>query len=101
MPHLSIDEVHRIAALAKLRLSDSEAARVHNDLEAILKHADALQAADVDGIEPMASPLGHSNRLRSDDPTPAIASQTVLDLAPDTIDAFISVPRVLDGGGGA
>jgi aspartyl-tRNA(Asn)/glutamyl-tRNA(Gln) amidotransferase subunit C len=101
MPHLSIEEVHRIAALAKLQLSDREATRLHGDLEAILKHVDALQLANVDGVEPMASPLEHTNRLRSDDPATPLAKDTVLDLAPDTAEGFIQVPRVLDGGGGA
>ena len=101
MPHLSIDEVHRIAGLAKLRLTDDEATRVHGDLEAILKHVDALQEADIEGLEPMSSPLEHINRLRSDIPTTALPSQTVLDLAPDTAEGFVCVPRVLDGGGAA
>jgi aspartyl-tRNA(Asn)/glutamyl-tRNA(Gln) amidotransferase subunit C len=101
MPHLSIEEVHRIAGLAKLRLTDDEATRVHGDLEAILKHVDALQEADVEGIEPMSSPLEHVNRLRPDTPATPLAAETVLGLAPDTAEAFVLVPRVLEGGAGA
>jgi aspartyl-tRNA(Asn)/glutamyl-tRNA(Gln) amidotransferase subunit C len=99
MGHLSIEEVHRIAALAKLRLSDQEAARVHSDLEAILKHVDALQAVDVTDIEPMASPLEHVNRIRADEPSGGLPRTTVLDLAPATEGDFITVPRVLEGDG--
>ena len=97
MPHLSIDEVHRIAALAKLTLSDQEAASVHDDLEAILKHVDALQAVDVSNVEPMASPLDHVNRTRADLPHGGLPRPTVLKLAPATEGDFITVPRVLDG----
>ena len=101
MPHLSIDEVHRIAGLAKLQLTDEEATTVQGDLEAILKHVDALQAVAVDGIEPMSSPLEHVNRLRGDIPPTALPRETVLDMAPETAEGFVCVPRVLDGGGGA
>jgi len=100
MGHLSIEEIHRVAGLAKLKLTDSEAAALHGDLEAILGHIDTLQSVDLDGIEPMSSPLEHTNRVRPDEPAAALEQSTLLDLAPATEGAFVSVPRVLEGDGG-
>ena len=97
MGHLSIEEIHRIATLAKLSLSDQEAVALHSDLEAILGHVDTLQQVDVDGVEPMTSPLEHTNRVRPDEPTPPLGQATVLGLAPAIEGEFVSVPRVLGG----
>ena len=99
MGHLSIEEIHRVAALAKLRLTDSEAAALHGDLESILGHIDTLQSVDLDGVEPMASPLEHTNRVRPDEPASPLEQATLLNLAPATEGKFVLVPSVLEGDG--
>jgi len=54
---LSPDQVGRIAHLARLQLEDNEAAKVTASLNNILGLIDQLQAADTQGIEPMAHPV--------------------------------------------
>ena len=97
MADLSIDDVNRVAALAKLRLTPEEAQALLHDLQGILGHIDTLQDVDVEGVEPMASPLEHTNRLRPDTPQATLDKQAILDLAPETQGDFVSVPRVLEG----
>ncbi|MCH2136424.1 MAG: Asp-tRNA(Asn)/Glu-tRNA(Gln) amidotransferase subunit GatC [Phycisphaerales bacterium] len=99
MAHLSPEEVHRVARLARLTLTSDEAQALHGDLEAILQHVDALAKAPVEGVEPMNSPLGHTNRVRADEPSGGLDQATVLGLAPATEEAFVAVERVLEEGG--
>ncbi len=99
MGHLSIDEINRVAALARLQLSPDEAEALLDDIEGILGYVDTLQDVDVEGVEPMASPLEHTNRLRPDTPMEPLARKALLNQAPATEGDFVSVPRVLGGDG--
>lgn len=47
-------DVHKVAHLARLALSDEEAARYQKQLDQVLKHVEQLESVDVTGIEPTA-----------------------------------------------
>ncbi|MDP7069968.1 MAG: Asp-tRNA(Asn)/Glu-tRNA(Gln) amidotransferase subunit GatC [Phycisphaerales bacterium] len=97
---LDQQQVRHVAALARLRLTDEALIGLERDLQAILRHVDLLAEVDVTGVEPMTSPHGHCSRLHTDEPTDPLPASEVLGIAPSTEGDFISVPRVLDGGGG-
>ncbi len=98
---LDQQQVRHVAALARLALTDEELVSLERDLQAILHHVDRLAEVDVSDTEPMNSPHGHCSRLHDDDPAPPLPVAEVLAMAPAVEDEFISVPRVLDGGGAA
>ncbi|MCP4758268.1 MAG: Asp-tRNA(Asn)/Glu-tRNA(Gln) amidotransferase subunit GatC [Planctomycetes bacterium] len=98
---LDQQQVRHVAALARLALTEEELAGLEQDLQAILHHVDRLAEVDVSDIEPMNSPHGHCSRLHDDEPTEPLPVAAVLEMAPATEADFISVPRVLDGGGAA
>src|SRR5690554_7617161 len=62
-------DVLRAAHLARLGLSDEEAAHYQDDLGRILEMVDQLQALDTEGVAPLAHPLDTTQRLRADEVT--------------------------------
>lgn len=94
-------QVRHVAALARLQISDKELGMIEHELKAILHHVDRLGDVDVDGVEPLNSPHGHCSRLHPDVPDTPLPVDAVLAMAPAREGDYISVPKVLDGGGAA
>lgn len=94
MSHSQID-VRYVANLARLELSDREVATFQPQLDAILKHAEALSKLDVSGIEPTAHPAPVFGRMRDDVPHASLPAAAVLRNAPDQAQGQIRVPKVV------
>lgn len=94
MSHSHID-VRYVANLARLELSDEEVATFQPQLEAILRHAEALSKLDVTDIEPTAHPAPVFDRMRSDIPHVSLSPAAVLQNAPDQAQGQIRVPKVV------
>jgi aspartyl-tRNA(Asn)/glutamyl-tRNA(Gln) amidotransferase subunit C len=93
---LTLDDVHRIAHLARIEIDATAAADVHRKLEAIFAMINELQAVDTNGITPMAHAQDVSLPLRPDvvtEPDQHVLFQSV---APAVADGLYLVPRVLD-----
>jgi aspartyl-tRNA(Asn)/glutamyl-tRNA(Gln) amidotransferase subunit C len=99
MPPLDPDHIHRIARLARLSLSPDEAADARARLGAVLGYVQRLQELPLDA-EPMA-PTAPGNRLDEDEPGPMLPRDILLDIAPETWESFIRVPKVIDEASGA
>ena len=54
---LDLDQVRRIAHLARIEITDEEAQRTLAQLTDIFAMIERMQAVDTAGIEPMADPL--------------------------------------------
>lgn len=93
---LKADEVLAIARLARLSVADAELDDHAAKLGAILGMIDQLQAADTDGIEPMAHPLSQAQRLREDEVTEADRRDEYQQNAPVVHDGLYLVPRVIE-----
>jgi aspartyl-tRNA(Asn)/glutamyl-tRNA(Gln) amidotransferase subunit C len=89
-------EVERIAALARLALSEEELALFGRQLGDILAWANAIQDLDTAGVPP-TGPVAGDARLRADEPRPSLSRDEALGGAPDADrDAgLFRVPRVL------
>ena len=94
MSHSHID-VRYVANLARLELSDEEVTVFQPQLEAILRHVDALTKLDVTGIEPTAHPAPVFGRMRDDIPHVSLPPAAVLQNAPDQAQGQIRVPKVV------
>ncbi|MCP5278891.1 MAG: Asp-tRNA(Asn)/Glu-tRNA(Gln) amidotransferase subunit GatC [Thiobacillus sp.] len=93
---LSIDDVKRIAHLARIRISEAEAAQTQTQLNGIFGLIEEMQGADTAGIEPMAHAQDLSQRLRPDvamEPDRREAYQAV---APQTENGLYLVPKVIE-----
>lgn len=88
-------DVRRIAALARLRLSDEEAALYERQFGRILELVAELSALDTAQTAATASVLAFSNVMRDDAPQPFAEPQRLLDMAPESEDGYYKVKRVL------
>ena len=96
---LSSDEVRKIASLAKLDPSDEQVESLRTELASMLELSSKLKDADLEGVEPMTSPVEGVNRLADDTPGETFSVDQVEKLAPDSQDGSIRVPKVLGEGG--
>src|SRR5512136_2767992 len=94
---LSIEEVRRIAALARLRLSTEEEERLAGELSAILDYVRQLEALDVSGVEPMTHALAAAETpFREDAVTPGLPPGEALANAPARAGTCFQVPRIIE-----
>ncbi len=95
MSEIDDPAVQKVARLARLHLDPEEREAVRQDLVRVLDHVNSLASVDVDGVLPLNNPHELSNALREDAVDKPLPTEEVLNLAPATHDAWISVPKVL------
>ncbi|APV49299.1 asparaginyl/glutamyl-tRNA amidotransferase subunit C [Betaproteobacteria bacterium GR16-43] len=93
---LSLQDVQRIARLARLELSGAEAEAMREQMNAILAMVDQMSAVDTQGVEPMSHPQDVTQRLRDDVVTEPDRRDDFLALAPQAEDGLYLVPKVID-----
>ena len=92
---LTRDTVAKVAALARLNLSEAELERYTEQLGAVLDHAEDVASLDLDGVPPTAHPLPLVNVLRDDVVVEGIDREEVLSQAPSVEDRRFRVPAIL------
>jgi aspartyl-tRNA(Asn)/glutamyl-tRNA(Gln) amidotransferase subunit C len=93
---ITIDEVRKIAYLARLKLSQEEEERYAEQLSAILDYAARLQEIDTSQIPPTANVLPLRARLREDQVRPSTPREQILANAVSRKAGMFQVPPVLD-----
>lgn len=91
---VTLDDVGRVARLARMRLEPDEAARMRDELATILKYMERLRGVDTEGVEPFAHPHLHACRLRRDLAAPGLERDELLAQAPDGSEGMFRVPPV-------
>jgi len=93
---LDLDQVRRIAHLARIEITDDEAQHALAQLSDIFAMIERMQAVDTTGIEPMADPLGGAARLRDDVVTEGDQRGAAMVNAPAQLNGLFVVPRVIE-----
>jgi len=93
---LPIDQVKRIAHLARIAATDAEAAAVQADLNRIFALIEEMNAVDTEGIEPMAHPLDLTVRLREDEVREGDRREAFQAVAPQVEAGLYLVPKVIE-----
>jgi aspartyl-tRNA(Asn)/glutamyl-tRNA(Gln) amidotransferase subunit C len=93
---LSLDQIAKIAQLARLELSPADAAAMQQQLNGILAMVDRMQAVDTKGVEPMSHPQQAMQRLRDDVVSEADRRESYQAGAPATEDHLYLVPKVIE-----
>ncbi|HLM25490.1 MAG TPA: Asp-tRNA(Asn)/Glu-tRNA(Gln) amidotransferase subunit GatC [Thermoleophilaceae bacterium] len=86
------DQVLHVARLARLRLTDEEVQRMTAELQDILQHVEAIQALELDDVEPTSHVAPLENVLRADEPRDSWPRERVVEGAPDASDEGFRVP---------
>ncbi|MET0138353.1 MAG: Asp-tRNA(Asn)/Glu-tRNA(Gln) amidotransferase subunit GatC [Sphingobium sp.] len=95
---MSVDlaTVKKIASLARLAVTDGEAAALVPELNNILGFVEQLGNVDVSGVEPMTAVIPNHLRLRDDVVTDGAVRDKVLANAPQAEHGFFAVPKVIE-----
>jgi aspartyl-tRNA(Asn)/glutamyl-tRNA(Gln) amidotransferase subunit C len=90
---LSRDQVHYVARLARLELTEEEVERFSGELSKVLDHIEKIgELGDLEGIPPTSHVVEVENALRADEPRPSWPRDVVLKSAPDTAQGGFRVP---------
>ena len=95
---MAIDQatVRKIASLARIAITDDEAAAMEGELNGILGWVEQLGEVDVTGVEPMTAVIPNTLRLREDAVTDGNVRDKVLANAPQAEHGFFAVPKVIE-----
>jgi aspartyl-tRNA(Asn)/glutamyl-tRNA(Gln) amidotransferase subunit C len=93
---LDLDQVKRIARLARLAVGDDEVAAVRDKLNDILAMIERMQAVDTTGVEPMSHPQDVVLRLRDDTVTESDQHERFQAIAPQVEAGLYLVPKVIE-----
>ncbi len=93
---LSLDDVSRIARLARIEISPAETEQTRMQLNGILAFVEQLQAVNTEGIAPMAHAVDVVQRLRRDAVTEADRRDAFQAIAPEAEAGLYLVPKVIE-----
>ena len=93
---LTLEQVQRIAHLARIEISDSEALSTQGHLNGIFQLIEQMQAVDTQGVEPMAHAQDLSQRLRPDEVSEENRRAAYQAIAPETEAGLYLVPKVIE-----
>ncbi|GMU71506.1 MAG: aspartyl/glutamyl-tRNA(Asn/Gln) amidotransferase subunit C [Burkholderiales bacterium] len=93
---LTLDDISRIATLARIEIDAQAAREVHAKLETIFAMIDELQAVDTTGVEPMSHAQDVVLALREDRVTETDQRERFQQVAPAVEDGLYLVPRVVE-----
>lgn len=93
---LTMEDVRKVALLARLRLSDDELAVMQQQLSSILGYVDMLQEVDVTGVPTTAQVTDVVNIVRPDEVRPSLPAEAALANAPDQAEGYFRVKPVFE-----
>jgi aspartyl-tRNA(Asn)/glutamyl-tRNA(Gln) amidotransferase subunit C len=93
---LTLDDVKRIAHLARIEVDAHEAEQVLAQMSGIFRLIEALQAVNTDGVEPMSHAQDVMLRLREDVVTESDQHHQFQSIAPQVEADLYLVPKVIE-----
>ena len=91
---ISIEEVEKVAKLARLALTDAEKRLFAQQLGKIIDHFNELKNVDTQGVEPLSHALPITNVMREDEVVQSPGAETLLKTAPAEENGFFRVPKI-------
>ncbi len=92
---ISIDVVKKVAAVARLELTDAEVQKFQSDLNNILDAFKLLGKADVKNVEPSFQPLPVKDVLRKDEIETYLGREKALDNTRHKQEGHFKGPKVV------
>lgn len=93
---MDIQTVKKVAALARLKMTDAELETYRPKLENILKFVEQLGEVNTDGVEPLSNVVDIPLKLRADTVTDGGLQEQILKNAPESTEGFFVVPKVVE-----
>ncbi|NVT19191.1 Asp-tRNA(Asn)/Glu-tRNA(Gln) amidotransferase subunit GatC [Listeria monocytogenes] len=96
MSNISKETVEKVANLAKLEVSETEATAFAGQLGKIIELVEQLNTLDTTNVEPTSHAIDVSNVLREDVATKGLDRKEVLKNAPDEQAGMFKVPTIME-----
>jgi aspartyl-tRNA(Asn)/glutamyl-tRNA(Gln) amidotransferase subunit C len=93
---LTLDDVKRIAQLARIEVAPDEAGEVLSRMTGIFRLIEEMQAVDTTGVEPMSHAQDVMLRLRDDVVTETDQRALFQSIAPQVEAGLYLVPKVIE-----
>ncbi len=95
---MSVDTktVRKVARLARIAVPEERLEPLANELNGILAWIEQLNEVDVEGVEPLTTPVPMTLPMREDVVSDGNIRDKVLANAPRTEDGFFVVPKVVE-----
>ncbi|HEV7691611.1 MAG TPA: Asp-tRNA(Asn)/Glu-tRNA(Gln) amidotransferase subunit GatC [Hyphomonadaceae bacterium] len=95
---MSVDKqtVRKVARLARIAVPEERLEPLAKELNGILSWIEQLNEVNVDGVEPMTTPVKMTLPMREDVVSDGNIRDKVLANAPKTEDGFFVVPKVVE-----
>ena len=95
MSTLSRDDVTKLAALARIEMTESELVELSSQFGMILDSVARVQEVNLDGVKPTSHPQPIENIARPDVVQPSLTPEEALSGAPAQEDQRFRVPQIL------
>jgi len=95
MSRITVEDVRKVAQLARLEIPEEKIATYAVQLERILDYVGHLEQVDTEGVPPTTRAVEVVNVTRDDLVEPTPVREELLDLAPQREGDFFRVPRIL------
>jgi len=92
---ITVEDVEKIAKLAKLSFTDEEKQKFTEQLGQIISYVEKLNELDVENIPATYHVLEVKNVFRKDEVKPSMPQEKVLENAPSRKNGYFSVPKVI------
>ena len=93
---LTLDDVKRVAYLARIALDETEAPPMLTQLNGVFALISEMQAVDTRGVEPMSHALDVTQPLRADSVTESDQRELFQSVAPHVEGGLYLVPKVIE-----
>jgi aspartyl-tRNA(Asn)/glutamyl-tRNA(Gln) amidotransferase subunit C len=93
---VSLEDVEKVALLARLQFSEEEKKQLVADLNRILDYFEKLKELDTEDVPPTSHVLPLKNVFREDVVVPSMPREKLLANAPDQAMGHFKVPQVIE-----
>ena len=88
--------INKIARLSRIKLNDKESEDYMKDLNSILDWVEQLNEVNTESVEPLSNISSSILPKREDVSKDTNSSEEILDNAPDKLEGFFAVPKVVE-----
>jgi aspartyl-tRNA(Asn)/glutamyl-tRNA(Gln) amidotransferase subunit C len=92
------EQVHKVATLARLALTEAEEEQLTAQLGDILAYFEQLSELETESVAPTTRPIDVSNVTRLDELKPYENREAILQAAPEQDGDYFKVPKILGEG---
>ena len=92
---ISEDEVRRVAALARLTVTEDETKALAKQLSMVLKHFEQVSQVNTEGVEPLVTATDMPEFWRDDEIVAWDGAEAALANAPESVGNLFKVPPVV------